>query len=70
MEQLRTTKEVAKILDVPIGALNQAIYHDKIDAPIKQGRSYKWSEANINQASWRLLHRMPETQPQRREIVI
>ena len=67
LEKFYSTKEVGKILGIPPATLSQAIWNDKMDAPIKHGRSYAWTKANIEQASWRLLHKMPnlpEQQPQ------
>ena len=52
------TREVAKLLGVTPGAIQQAIWHGRLDAPSKgPGEAFLWTLADINRASWVLLHR-------------
>ena len=52
------TKEVARLLGVSISRLQQAIWKEQFTPPQKgPGGAFLWTTADIERASWALLHR-------------
>ena len=49
----RSTRQVAKLLDVSISRLTRAVWEDRITPPQKgPGGAYLWAEDDIRRASW------------------
>ncbi len=51
MENIKTTKQVSRILGVDPGYINLAIWRGKLQAPGKLGRSYFWTQQDIKRAA-------------------
>jgi hypothetical protein len=52
-----STRDVATMLGLSPDSLNKALWNNKFDPPAKgPGRSYLWTEADIQRASWALRH--------------
>jgi len=61
MKELYSTRQVAGLLDVKPDTLQKAIWQNRINPPAKgPGGAYFWTEADIEHASWALLHRAYE----------
>ncbi len=58
MNKIRSTKEVARLLGIPVAGLAKAIYRDRIEAPGKgPGNAFQWGREDILRAGWALLRR-------------
>jgi hypothetical protein len=58
MEHIRSTREVAKLLGLPVSKLTRALWLDRFDPPMKSpAGDYLWTRQDIERASWALLHR-------------
>ena len=56
-----STREVARLLGVSVSLLTKAVWDGRVDPPQKSpSGNYLWSEADIERASWALLHRSCE----------
>ena len=54
----KSTKEVGAILGVSPSRLLKAIWDGRLDGPVnRMGHVFCWTEAEIERASWVLLHR-------------
>lgn len=54
----RGTRDVASLLGIRPSALTRAVWEGRLEAPeMGPGRAFCWSEKNIRQACWILLHR-------------
>lgn len=52
----KSTKQVAKILGVPLGKLSRIVWEERITPPEKgPGNSFWWTDEDINRASRELL---------------
>jgi hypothetical protein len=55
---VRSTREVAKLLDVRPGTLTRAVWEGRVPAPTKgPGGAFLWTEKDIHRASWVLRRR-------------
>ncbi len=53
-----STIQVAKLLDVPIHALHQAITNNRMRPPDKgPGGNFIWTTEDIERASWAICHK-------------
>lgn len=59
--ELKSTREVAKLLRCRPGNIAQAIHEGKAEAPEKLGGSYAWTPDDIMRLSWQLFSCSPET---------
>ena len=56
------TREVAGLLNIRPSALTRAVWENRIGTPEKgPGNAFWWSEKNIRQAAWVLIHRDLDT---------
>jgi hypothetical protein len=55
---LRSTRDVARLLGVGVSRLARAVWEGRVDPPAKgPGGSYLWTRRDIERASWALRHR-------------
>jgi hypothetical protein len=58
MPQIRSTREVARLLALSCSRLTRAIWDNRLDPPAKgPGGSFLWTNIDIERASWLLRHR-------------
>jgi hypothetical protein len=56
--EYRSTVEASRLLAVHPGRLGRAVWDGRLEAPVKgPGGAFFWTERNIRQACWVLLHR-------------
>jgi hypothetical protein len=56
--ELRSTRDVARLLGISISRLARAVWEGRVDAPMKgPGGAYLWNRRDIDKASWALRHR-------------
>lgn len=52
------TKEAARTLGISIARLQQALWKERFEPPMKgPGGVYFWTEDDLERASWAILHR-------------
>jgi hypothetical protein len=55
---LRSTRDVARLLRIGVSRLARAVWEGRIDPPAKgPGGAYLWTRRDIERASWALRHR-------------
>ena len=55
---LRSTRDVARLLGIGVSRLARAVWEGRIDPPAKgPGGAYLWTRRDIERASWALRHR-------------
>lgn len=53
-----STRQVAKLLGIPVGRLTHAIWDGRVNAPVKgPGGAFFWTGDNILRAGWVMLRR-------------
>jgi len=53
-----STREVAKLLGVSVALLTKSVWSGRVDPPEKSpSGNFLWTQADIDRASWVLLHR-------------
>lgn len=56
--ELRSTRDVARLLGIGVSRLARAVWEGRIDPPAKgPGGAYLWTRRDIERASWALRHR-------------
>jgi len=56
--ELRSTRDVARLLGVGVSRLARAVWEGRIEAPLKgPGGAYLWNRRDVERASWALRHR-------------
>ena len=66
----KSTREVAHILGCQPQTLSQMVYNNQLEQPLKVGKNYKWSDEQINRASWKINGRPAMTKKQRHYQII
>jgi hypothetical protein len=55
---LRSTRDVARLLGIGVSRLARAVWEGRVAAPLKgPGGAYLWTRRDIERASWVLRHR-------------
>ena len=55
---LRSTRDVARLLGISVSRLARAVWEGRVNAPMKgPGGAYLWTRPDIERASWALRHR-------------
>jgi hypothetical protein len=58
MAKIWSTRQVARLLEIPPDRLSKAIWGNRIEAPGKgPGGAYVWGRDDILRAGWVILHR-------------
>lgn len=53
-----STRQVARLLGVSVSLLTKAVWCGRVDPPLKSpSGNFLWTPADIDRASWVLLHR-------------
>ena len=53
-----STRQVARLLSVSVSLLTKAVWDGRVDPPLKSpSGNFLWTHADIDRASWALLHK-------------
>jgi len=56
--ELRSTRDVARLLGISVSRLARAVWEGRVNAPMKgPGGAYLWNRQDIERASWVLRRR-------------
>ena len=54
----KSTSQVARILGISASRLGRAVWEERVDPPTRgPSGAFLWTDADIERASWALLHR-------------